>query len=196
MIIGVTGKSGSGKTTLANYLKEKLKNVKIIPVDVLVIRLILKRKDEMIRLFGEKVIENDRPNTVLLIKYPDKQKMMFDLINADLINSLLLEIEEAKKTYENIVIDYFKLSELDKIWQMCDYHILVEAESDEKRYNNIVLRYKEVGKVVERDMNEELMLRDAYTPKYHEFSHDFILINKYDGSHQKDIDIFVEKLNN
>lgn len=146
-IIGIYGKSGAGKSTAAKYLCQKLKNAKLLEVDRIHINYLLScQKQKLINLFGEDIIRNGKLNTIHFINFPEKQKIIFEETFDDLEAILLKEIEQIKEIYDWVIIDFFRLVSLKKIWNLCHYRILVEAINDDVRYENIALRYKKNGK--------------------------------------------------
>lgn len=194
-IIGITGKSGVGKTTFSKYLSENLEKVKVLGVDTIHIHYLLsQQKDKLIHLFGDDIIVNGKLNTKYFIQFPEKQKIIFDESFDDLDTILLKEIEIAKETYNWIVIDFFRLSSLKKVWDLCEYHILIEALSDDKRYENIAMRYKKMGSNINRTKEEEFKLRDYFTQNYHDYKYDFYLLNNYDSKFEQEIDMVVKEL--
>lgn len=194
MIIGITGKSGSGKSTVSEYLGKNLKNSKIISVDSIHIKMLLENKDMLIEMFDESIILDGNINTQLFVQYPYKWNEVFIRTHDDLVRILTNEIEKAKKDYDYIIIDNFKLAEFQEIWNLCDYYILVEAVSDEKRYQEIALRYKKRGQNIVRTPEEELLYRDFFIPDYYSYSYDSKIVNEYDESFDKQIELIVEKI--
>lgn len=196
-IIGITGKSGVGKSTLAKYLGENLENSKVILVDAIHINYLLKeKKDRLIELFGDDIIVDGKFNSYYFITYPEKTKMMFDESFEDLGNILKDMIDSSITQYSWIIIDFFRLISISKIWDLCDYHILVEAIDDDKRYENITKRNQEKGKKVIRTREEECRLRDYSVEDYFSFEYEFHVLNNYDEVFLKDMDALVDKLNN
>lgn len=191
-IVGITGKSGAGKSTVAGYFSEKLVNSKVLSVDKIHINyLMTKQRNKLIDLFGEDIIVNDKLNTIYFIQFPEKQKKIFD----DLEKILLTEIEKLKKENSWVIIDFFQLPSLKKVWNLCDYLILVEAINDDRRYENIAIRYKKVGKNVTRTREKELKLRDYQAQDYQNYEYSFYLLNRYDETLIETTDLVIEQLN-
>jgi dephospho-CoA kinase len=76
-IIGLTGGIGSGKTTVANYLIEKGIPVYIADLEARKITESNKVINQIEKLFGAQVIENDKVNRAILatIVFKDKEKL-------------------------------------------------------------------------------------------------------------------------
>lgn len=197
-IIGIYGKSGVGKSTAAKYLSESLYNAKILEVDNIHKNYLLSHQKERLKeLFGDDIIVNGKLNTIHFINYPEKQKIIFEESFDGLEAILLKEIEDAKETYNWIIIDFFRLVALKKIWNLCQYCILIEAINDDKRYENIAMRYKKNGKNITRTREEEFKLRDYFIQDYNKYKHDFYLLNNYNyNNFKKDLDIIIKELNN
>ena len=85
---------------------------------------------------------------------------------------------------------------LKKIWDLCQDRILIEAVNDDKRYENIAMRYKKKGKCITRTKEEEFRLRDYFIQDYNKYKHDFYLLNNYNHSFKKELDIIIKELNN
>ena len=196
MIIGITGKSGSGKSTVSEYLESNLKNSKSIFVDDVHIKLLLQKKKQLIELFGEDIIKDNRINSQLFAQNPSIHSEMYSISRDDLVDVLNSEIESLRKNYDYIIIDHYKLAEFQTIWNQCDYRILMEAINDDKRYENIALRYKKRGQNIERKPEEEYLIRDYLIPDYANYSYDANLINKYDESLVKQLKLLTEKIRN
>ncbi len=194
MIIGITGKSGSGKSTVAKFLKSKLNNAYIIAVDKIVISLIMLQREFLICLFGENIIKNNKIDTILFTEYPEKTKVIFEIINEDLKKILFKEIKEQLKNYNYILVDFFRLPILKEVWNLCDYHILVQEISDKKRYENILTRYNNSKKTAIRKIDEEFRLRDYHNPNYDDFVYDFNIINKYDEMLINEVEIIAHNI--
>ena len=196
-IIGIYGKSGVGKSTAAKYISEQLKNAKVIAVDKIYINYLLtNQKARLIDVCGNEIFINGNLNMNLLITFPDKDKIIFDESVNDLEIMVLQEIEEASKTYDYIIVDFFRLLSLKKIWRLCQYRILIEAINDDKRYKNIVLRQGKKEQKITRTKEEELRLRDYLIPDYKKYKYDFRLVNSYNKSFEKDIDNIVKEISN
>ncbi len=193
-VIGIYGKSGAGKSTAARYLSEKLDRVKILEVDKMHINYLLtKKSDRLKELFGDDIIVDGTLNTIHFINFPEKQKIIFDESFDDLEEMLLKEIDYAKERYDWIIIDFFRLVELKRIWNLCRYRILVEAKNDDLRYENIAKRYEEKGKNITRTREEEFRLRDYFIGDYSKYEHNFHLLNSYDDNFIKDLDNIIEE---
>lgn len=196
-IVGIYGKSGGGKSTAAKYLCKNLDNAKILEVDNIHMDYLLTcQREKLINLFGKDIIVNGKLNTIHFISFPEKQKIIFDETFDDLETILLKKIEDIKETCDWVIIDFFRLVSLKKIWNLCHYRILIEAINDDIRYENIVMRYKKNGRNITRTMEEEFMLRDYFVRDYYKYKHDFYLLNTYDNNFKKELDIIIKKLNN
>ncbi len=194
-IIGIYGKSGAGKSTAAKYLSEKLENAKVIEVDRIHINYLLtQQKDKLINMYGEDIIINGKLNTTLFIAFPEKQRLIFDESFSELETICLKEIEDANKSYEYIIIAFFRLVSLKKIWNTCQYRILIEAINDDKRFENIALRYVKMGENITRTREEEVKLRDYFLPNFNKYKHDFHIINSYNKNFEKDLDNVVKEI--
>lgn len=194
-IIGIIGKSGVGKSTVANYLSEKLDNVKILEVDKIHMNYLLSHQtDKLKKMFGDDIIVNGKLNNVHFSNFPEKQKRVFYESFDDLETILLNEIEDIKEKYDWLIIDYFILVLLKKIWDLCHYRILVEAVSDNKRYENIVLRNAKKDGDIPRDIKEELRSRDHFIQDYKKYKYDFYLLNNYNDNFKKDLDILIDRI--
>lgn len=194
MIIGITGKSAGGKSTLANYLSERLPNLKIISVDEFYINLLLENLDELKKLYGEDIFKDGELDHVLFLQYPKQMKIISDLVEEDLINALLKEIKDNEKKYNFIIVDFYRLVELQEIWNYCNYRILVEPENNKKRYHHLCLRHIKSNIPVARGLEEEFSLRDYTIPNYSNYSYDFTLVNKYDESLKREADLIAAEL--
>ena len=187
MVIGITGKSGSGKTTITKYLNGNLENSTIVSVDLFVKNLILNYKKELIDIYGKAIIKEDKIDTFLFINCPEKQVLFFQKIFFELVEIIKNKIIQLQKIYTYVILDYFKLPELEEVWRICDFKILVEPVSDELRYQFIMQRNKAFTNPSCRSIEEELYFRDYSLPDFHQFYFDLVLINCYDYSLSKNI---------
>lgn len=189
MLIGVTGKSGDGKTTFSRILANNLLNAKIIEVDELHLLSILSQKDKLIELFGKDIIQDGKLNIKLYMKYMEKVRIIQNLINDLLIGNILSKLN-ALEGNQFVVIEWLRLPAIEKLWNMCDIHILVKSIDLYARYDNLLKRHSNPNLnnlEVPFDITmDELNLRDYYSPDYNRFSYDYVVINNYD------IDLFTK----
>lgn len=190
MIIGVTGLSGTGKSTLSDNLGEILDNAKVIHIDKTHINLLMKNPSLIIDVYGKDIIKDGKFDGDLFIKYPEKLRKVFELSYKDLVDTLYNEIMEYQKNYNWVILDFFALSRIKEIWQLCDYTILVKAADNTKRIENISLRHKKDGK----DPNIDVKLRDDFAPNYDLYRYDFYVLNNYDSNFIQDINNITNQL--
>ena len=190
MIIGVTGLSGTGKSTLSESLGKILNNAKVIHIDTVHVSLLMKNPSLVINIYGEEIIKNGKFDGDLFIKYPEKLRKVFEISYKYLVVELNNEIEKVKKTEKFIILDFFALSKIKEIWQLCDYTILVKAINESKRIENISLRHIKDGK----NPNIDIALRDDFAPDYDLYKYDFYVLNNYDLNFINDINNIANQL--
>ena len=102
-IIGITGNSGSGKTTFSNILAKKM-NAIIIDADKVAKQSSRKGEtyyNEIVKIFGEEIIENDEINRKRLAKIIYNNKEQRNKLNK-LTNQYVVEqIKEQMKKIQN-----------------------------------------------------------------------------------------------
>ncbi|MCK4353400.1 dephospho-CoA kinase [candidate division WOR-3 bacterium] len=93
MIIGITGGIGVGKSTLVSFFKEQ--GAEIIDVDKLGWKALEKKRTELIKAFGDKILIRQRRSEIdrkklgkLVFSYPDKKKLFDSIIQASLVKEL------------------------------------------------------------------------------------------------------------
>ena len=111
-IIGITGNSGSGKTTFSNILAKKM-NAIIIDADKVAKQSSRKGEtyyNEIVKIFGEEIIENDEINRKRLAKIIYNNKEQRNKLNK-LTNQYVVEQikEQMKKIQNKNIIMYVTL---------------------------------------------------------------------------------------
>ncbi len=184
MLIGITGRSGDGKSTFSRILAQNLLSVETIGVDKLHFSNILSQKDKLIELFGEDIIYDGKLNMKLYMKYPEKVKIIRNLINDSLIKKILSEVNTALEQNKFVIIEWIKLPEVEKLWNMCDIHILVKSTNQDARYSHLLQRHSDPNsnklEVPYTVTMEQLKVRDYYASDYSRFAYDYVVINNYD----------------
>ena len=172
MIIGITGKSGSGKNTYAEFLKQFDVNIAHIDFDVIGHRVLLQPrvKEELIKAFGETILENDKIDRKKLADLVFNNRENHDILTQitwermqNLIDS---DIENHIKNYETHVILNWILLPKSKYLEKCDVKILMKCPDDE-RYKRIHIRDK-----LTREKFDE---RDSASIEYDEKLFDYII---------------------
>ena len=190
MIIGVTGLSGTGKSTMSDDLGKIFNNSKVIHIDTVHINLLMKNPSLIIDIYGNDIIKDGKFDGDLFIKYPEKLRKVFEMSYKDLVTTLYNEIMDDKKTNNFIILDFFALTRIKEIWQLCDYTILVKAVDESKRIENISLRHIKDGK----NPNINVTLRDAFAPNYDMYKYDFYILNNYDSNFIHDVNNIANQL--
>ena len=130
MIIGITGNSGTGKTEIAKIFAKKINGV-IIDADKIAKELSMPGNtyfEEIIKLFGEEVIENNKLNrkkiAEIIFNNNEKRAKLNDLTNKYVVQEIINEIK--KNNGKNIVLDVPLLFE-SKLNEKCDKTIGIIA---------------------------------------------------------------------
>lgn len=136
MLIGICGKSGSGKTTFAIELKERLENSIHIKVDEIGHNVLLlpKVKEELVNLYGNKIIKDNEINRKELSKIVfDSEKEMDNLtsITWKHMQEELNNIIEKNKD-KIIILDWALLPKTDYL-NKCKIKILFDISYEERK---------------------------------------------------------------
>lgn len=136
-IIGITGNSGSGKSTIAKSIKEKYNGI-IIDADKIAKEMTnynSKYLEEIIRIFGTKIIKNNKLDRKELSKIVFNDKKERDKLNKLTFKYVVDEIKNRiniiKGKDEFIILDVPLLFE-SKLNELCDFVIGVIADQNEK----------------------------------------------------------------
>lgn len=170
MLIGICGKSASGKSTLARLLIEEKDAIHIdidnIGHDVLTIDDV---KKELIKMFGEDILDNDKINRKKL------SQIVFSSLDAmDKLTDITwqyMEREVDKLLLENkdkvIILDWLLLPKT-KYFKICDKRILLDIPLE--------IRIK---RAMKRDniTKEQFLLRDNAGINYNEKDFDHVIKN-------------------
>ena len=194
MIIGITGKSGDGKTTIAHILRNNIEKSEVISIDLIQVALLMKSK-ELIDLYGPNIIKNNKICFNILLKDSVRFKKIHDITKKKLTLIVLNIIKKHLNQNKNIIIEWVRLPELEEVWNLCDFHILVKSTNPEERYNHIKSRVRDIDNI-NKSMTEELDLRDKCSLNYDNYSYDFVLINRYDDTLEKQTKLILSKKTN
>lgn len=182
MIIGITGRSGDGKSTFTNYLNSLIPNSRVISIDNIDFSVLINHREELIQLYGPEIIIDGKLNVDLISKYPEIRMAIHQISRDDLIKSALHEVEMALKEKTMVLIEWYRLTELKELWDLCDYHILVHSIDPKKRFDNLVKRERQKNIFIAESMEEEFRRRDFSIPEYEKLTYDFTVVNNYDES--------------
>lgn len=172
-IIGITGNSGSGKTTFSNILAKKM-NAIIIDADKVAKQSSRKGEtyyNEIVKIFGEEILENDEINRKRLAKIIYNNKEQRNKLNK-LTNQYVVEqIKEQMKKIQNknIIMDVPLLFE-SRLNEMCN--ITVSLIADEKT---------KIERMIARDRIDEILAKkrlEIQQPnKYYIEKSNYVIVN-------------------
>lgn len=135
MIIGITGNSGSGKTIISKILAEKI-NAKIIDADKVAKKMTSNKTEylkEIIKIFGQEILEDDKLNRKKLAEIIYKNKIKKHQLDKLTYKYVAKEIQKEvfSEAGKNVIIDAPLLFEsgLNKI---CEINIAVIAKKSIK----------------------------------------------------------------
>ena len=169
MIIGITGRSGDGKTTTARIFNKKIPNSIIIHVDDYQVPMLLRSK-ELVDLYGPEIIENGNLNMDIYLSNLYNFKKIHRITKKRLSTCIMNKINEYKKKYDTIIVEWVRLPELKDIWlDVCNYRIIVKSDNEKSRYEKIIKRDKN-SEFILNNMERELKLRDQGNLKYDKYA--------------------------
>lgn len=202
MLIGITGKSGVGKSKVSECISQRLENCKVICVDSLLQECFLKQK-KLIKLLDRNIIVDNNINVSHLLQNKEKYIPIFRKIYKPLDVILIKKIKLYQKIYNSIILDFYILQNLPKIWDKCDYKILVDILNDQERYERIISRnaetselYQQIGPNIKmgETIDEEIFLRDFDLPDYYESNYDYYFFNDDRKNFNGNVDLLIKDL--
>ncbi len=137
MIIGICGKSGSGKSTLADKILEIIKkpalhlNIDDIGHDVLLIKDV---KEELIKSFGNSIIDNSNVNRKKLGKIVFNSKEEMEKLTNITWKYMQIQIDKfINDNKEKVIILDWILLPNTKYFKICDIKILLDIPYEERK---------------------------------------------------------------
>jgi len=127
MIVGITGGYCSGKSCACSIFSDY--GFRIIDVDKVGHEALDLKKDEIIKVFGKEIVEDDKINRKALgrIVFNSKeQKKKLELI---VHPWMIKRVKELLKNEKNVVIDAALLIEMC-LFTLCDYVVFFNVEED------------------------------------------------------------------
>lgn len=107
MVIGITGGIGSGKSTVAGFFEKWGANV--IDVDKLGWRVLDEKQQEIKKVFGDKVFQDERIDRKklgkIVFKSAEKKKIFDSIVHPPLIKELEKQISSLKSQVSSLVFE-------------------------------------------------------------------------------------------
>lgn len=178
MIIGITGRTGVGKTRLSEELSRKLNAKTLIHGDKIMIDVLLSHKRFLKALYGKKLFDGNQLNLNLLTSNPVKVMIVIKALKSEMVKRLL---RLYRKNDELVIIEWFLLPVLKKIWKQCDIKVLICPGDRDVRVKNLKKRRNQYSRAFEKFENKRLVTLDNIAGIGLDYStYDVVLINRYD----------------
>lgn len=137
MILGICGKSGSGKTTLSKKIIE-LSDKQVVHLDIDKIgHFVLTKeevKEELVRQFGEKILNNDSIDRKKLGEIVFNSRKEMKKLEEITWKNMQIEIDRfLEENKDNVIILDWLLLYKTKYFNLCDIKVLLDVPYEERK---------------------------------------------------------------